>query len=393
MPKAFARNFYSGMSRIHQPMVRALRDQGWTMVDDRSDARFIYTYTRNKKWYPQLESWQRYNHIPNTAAWNQKDQFAKGFHEYEEATGAQAWFVPETFDLNIPAQVAQFRTRLFDQGGLDHPWVLKIPNVNQGKGITMLGPNSDELKNVLDTVAKEKGTRYIIQQYICNEMTWQKRKFDVRFFWFVASMDPLIVFYIDGYARIGNADYDESDFSNTRNHLTTHTFLGEEGKASQTQLNQRILDHVAEHPHLQQTIPDPVGHVRNQFKESIGMLVDAFKDRTFKTGPPLDRAEDSFEFYGADCVVDNDLDIWMIEAQDDTGIDEDHNFRLEMHHQIFYGMGLVLAEIWDKQAKGLPILPLENTGKWEVIYADEWRFKAPNGYERSKDKKSCGLNK
>ena len=64
-----------------------------------------------------------------------------------------------------------------------------------------------------------------------------------------------------------------------------------------------------------------------------------------------------------------------------------------MHHQIFYGMGLVLAEIWDKQAKGLPILPLENTGKWEVIYADEWRFKAPNGYERSKDKKSCGLKK
>ena len=140
----------------------------------------------------------------------------------------------------------------------------------------------------------------------------------------VASMDPLIVFYIDGYARIGNADYDESDFSNTRNHLTTHTFLGEEGKASQTQLNQRILDHVAENPHLQQTIPDPVGHVRNQFKESIGMLVDAFKDRTFKTGPPLDRAEDSFEFYGADCVIDNDLDIWMIEAQDDTGIDGEY---------------------------------------------------------------------
>jgi Tubulin-tyrosine ligase family len=135
----------------------------------------------------------------------------------------------------------------------------------------------------------------------------------------VASLDPLLVFYIDGYVRIGNAEYDESDFSNTRNHLTTHTFLGEEGKASHAQFNERLLEHVKENPHLQR-ISDPAAYVKNQFKESIGMLVDAFRDKTFQTGPPL-AAEDAFEFYGADCVIDNDLDVWMIEAQDDTGMD------------------------------------------------------------------------
>lgn len=128
------------------------------------------------------------------------------------------------------------------------------------------------------------------------------------------------MFYIDGYVRIGNANYDESDFSNTRSHLTTHTFLGEEGKASYEQLNQHLLEHVDQNPELKETIKDPVSHVRNQFKESIGMLVDAFKGKTFKTGKPL-AAEDAFEFYGADCVIDNDLDLWMIEAQDDTGMD------------------------------------------------------------------------
>jgi len=391
MPKGKERNFYAHMSKICHPMVRALRDQGWHKVEKKEDARFIYTYVRETKSYPLLKSWQRYNHIPNTAAWNKKDNFAKGFRTYHEETGVLPYFVPETFDLSVPEENKQYEQRLFHEGGLDHPWVLKQPNVNQGKGITMLGPQSEELKNVMKFVAEGR-TRYIIQQYICNEMTWQQRKFDVRVFWLVASMDPLIVLYIDGYVRIGNADYDESDFSNTRNHLTTHTFLGEEGKASYEQLNQRILDHVDEHPELKPTLPtDPVTHIRNQFKESIGMLVDAFKGDTFKTGPPL-AAEDSFEFYGADCVIDNDLDLWMIEAQDDTGMDEDHYFRLEMHHQIFYGMGLVLAEIWEKQAKGLPILPLKNTGKWEVIYADGWRFKYDE-YERSPDKKSCGIPK
>ena len=99
--------------------------------------------------------------------------------------------------------------------------------------------------------------------------------------------------------------------------------MGEEGKASYAQLNQRLLDHVDENPHLKDRIRDPISHVRNQFKESIGMLVDAFKDKTFLTGPPLG-SEDAFEFYGADFVIDNDLDLWMIEAQDDTGIDGEY---------------------------------------------------------------------
>mmetsp|Transcript_462 Transcript_462/g.681 ORF Transcript_462/g.681 Transcript_462/m.681 type:complete len:503 (-) Transcript_462:38-1546(-) len=390
MPKGKERNFYAHMSKICHPMVRALRDQGWHKVDKKEDARVIYTYVRETKSYPTLKSWQRYNHIANTAAWNKKDNFASGFRRYHEETGVNPYFLPETFDLTVSKEKEEFQKRLFEEGGLDRPWVLKEPNVNQGKGITMLGPQTDELKNVLKFVADQGRTRYIIQQYICNEMTWQQRKFDVRVFWLVASMDPLIVLYIDGYVRIGNADYDESDFSNTRNHLTTHTFLGEEGKASYEQLNQKLVDHVEEHPELKATLPtDPATHVRNQFKESIGMLVDTFKKDTFKTGPPL-AAEDGFEFYGADCVLDNELDMWMIEAQDDTGMDEDHYFRLEMHHQIFYGMGLVLAEIWDKQAKGLPILPLKNAGKWEVVYADGWRYKYDE-YERSKNKKSCGL--
>jgi hypothetical protein len=67
-------------------------------------------------------------------------------------------------------------------------------------------------------------------------------------------------------------------------------------------------------------------------------------------------------------------------------------FRLEMHHNLFYGMGMILQEIWDKQVQGLPIFPLRNTGLWEVVYADGWRFETSN-YSRWPDKKTCGLAK
>ena len=214
---------------------------------------------------------------------------------------------------------------------------------------------------------------------------------------------------MDGYARIGNANYDESDFSNTRNHLTTHTFLGTEGKASWQQFAQRVLQQYNSDSALQKRIQDPISHVRNQLKESIAQLTDAFRNKTFSAESMS--TEDCFELYGADFILDNDLDVWLIEAQDDTGMDgrcyvccecplhapyltqffsEDHYFRLDMHHQIYYGMATTLEEIWDKQERGVPILPLHNTGRWEVVYAGDWKFEY-DGYQRTHEKKSCNV--
>jgi hypothetical protein len=154
-------------------------------------------------------------------------------------------------------------------------------NVNNGKGIEMLGANSLQLQSavsrvrstikalstgrnesvalqILATNQSAEGdtiqdgeideqqeirnneyqateeistSTYIVQAFICNELTWfGKRKFDFRMYWMIPSVDPLIVLYTDGFARVGNADYDETDFSDTTKHLTTMTFIDTEMK-------------------------------------------------------------------------------------------------------------------------------------------------------------------
>lgn len=52
-----------------------------------------------------------------------------------------------------------------------------------------------------------------------------------------------------------------------------------------------------------------------------------------------------------------------------------------MHHQLFGGMATILEEVWAKQEKGLPILPINNNGMWEVVYAGDWMFEY-EGYKR-----------
>jgi hypothetical protein len=59
-----------------------------------------------------------------------------------------------------------------------------------------------------------------------------------------------------------------------------------------------------------------------------------------------------------------------------------------MHGSLFNGMVDVLEEIGQKQEAGVPVMPLEKSGNWEVIYADGLVYQY-DGYERSKNKASC----
>lgn len=393
VPAKSVKTFKYDGSAISRPMVRALRSRGWQLVNNEEDAHIIFRYSTTARLFKELKPWQRFNNIPQYKLWNQKDSFVDVFKAYEARNRLEpTYFLPESYRLTSPQEQKAFKKRITQDGGINQPWVLKQPRVNQGKGIEMVAPNSERLVEVAHFELQDDDTEYIVQQYICNENTWNHRKYDVRMFWFVASLDPLIVMYQDGYVRIGNSEYTEEDFDNTVGHLTTHTGLGEEGKATYSQFVEHIQQHYESSPHLRKMIRDPVQHVRNQFKDSLAEFVEAFRDVSFEAGLRELSAENGFGFYGADFILDNDLDVWLIEPQKGCGMDEDYDFRVTMHDRLFRGMVDTLEEVWQKQEAGEQLLPLENTGDWEIIYAHGWKYKY-QGYQRSKKKNGCQLSK
>lgn len=364
LPKEKERTFFADITKPTQPFVRTLRHLGWIKVDEMEDARLIYTNERDIELFGELEPWQRYNHIPRTSQWADRARFAKGFREYAETAKRPQYFLPETYDLHVDSQRKEFQERL---SKANKNWIVKSSTGN----VHTIKPDSK-------TLTTEMGE--VVQEFICNEMLWDdanidaniERTLELRVYWFVASLDPLLVFYMDGFVRIGNSNSTNGEYN-----------LGE--MAPWPKFEHGLWQQVRRLGNPNPVV-NPINHVRSQLKESLSQLIDAFKEKTFATGGIMS-AEDAFELYTADYLLDTDLDVWLMKARADncTSSFEDHYFMLDMHHRVFYGMAMILDEIWDKQAKGLPILPLHNTGKWEMIYANGWMFEY-QGYERSHNK-------
>jgi hypothetical protein len=403
-------------SKGYETVLRAFRHNEWTLAATVEEALIVYKSRHDKKsnYYRQLQPWQRYSRLPGFFHMESKDGFLAGFREYQQQQQQQQqaardatlagggapdprplYFLPETYRLEEKQDRDAFEKKLATGGGMNQPWVLKKVRVNNGKGIEMLGPNSAELKTAVARAVADTENDYIAQTYICNELVWfQKEKFDLRMYWMVASIDPVMVFYHDGYARVGGAVYDETDFSSTPQHLTNHAFRPpEQSRVTSGHLWELVRAHYEnDSVRLNQIIAiDPVEHVRRQIKEAIATTVAAFANVTFGKDPRPLVPENLFAFYGADFVVDNDLDVWFIEVQASPGFGETYDFRVDMFRDLFRPMVAIVEEITMKQvADGQAnLLPLKAPlGAWEMVYAGDWQYEY-KGYERSKDKKSC----
>jgi len=277
-------------------------------------------------------------------------------------------------------------------------WVLKKVSVNNGMGIEILAPGSMALKTAISRAYADNEHGYIAQSYVCNELTWTNgAKFDLRFFWLVASIDPPIVMYHDGYVRVGGVSHNETNFSDTDKHLTNHKYrskeVQEEGKVLAKHLYQRIRQHYeANKNHLSKLIRiDPAQHVINQMKESIATLfaahIDNFPSKLKR------KTENIFGLYGMDFIIDNNLSVFFIEAQSSPGIGK-YPYHKTAFRELFRPVPDIIEEIQMKQETNPRgnILPLKRLGGYEIVYAGDWQYKY-EGYRRTAVKTVCGSAK
>jgi len=386
------------------PIIELHHKRGHLQVYDMDKAHFIWSKLDDTSIFTKLKPWQRHNQMPGRDYYDEKVWMAIGMEQYcgkkhNLETGRHCTFpyLPHSYLLDKEDHVVSFLKAI--EHNAHKAYLLKESWVNMGKGITLLGPNSQELKNV-QTSLEDKSNKeytakdeYLIQEYICNTLLFENKfKFDLRFYWFIASIDPLIVLFRDGMGRVSTIEYDESDFSNFDMHVSN---LSQKGKAvSWEDVSRTIRDHFhSHHKELTDRLGkdiDPVVHVRNQMKAILVDIINAFKQTSFVLGELT--ADNGFNFLALDYVIDNDLDVFLIEiTSGHCKLDHDTEPGKSNSRNFVSDFIDVAVEVTEKQQLlNQRIFPLKSVANFDVVYDMESGFQYSYEYQRpAKKKKGC----
>ena len=272
-------------------------------------------------------------------------------------------FFPETWLLDEKEDCENFFRILnsyeYEEGKKEKHilFIRKIASgAHRGEGVQPVDKGEEaDLRKIYENGKKCGAVQknYIIQTYVHNPLLLNGHKFDFRVYLLVASTDPLIAYYHDGFLRVTLADYDAS--SSDKKVLLTNLALNKqiyddakggnlyEGmdeealKQAQQWSYQKLQDYLME----KEIIKDSNwldNHLRPQFKKAMIHLVRM-------TSHAFRKDKTTFQLFGVDFLLDTNLNLWFIEANSGPAIGgysvPMEKFIVEMvqdHFDIVYGI-------------------------------------------------------
>lgn len=261
---------------------------------------------------------QRYNHIPGNLYLNFKDIVTNSMIKYSKHfKGREKCFspweiMPETYDLVDKAQCTTFMKILKTQKLSDINWIVKISRYSHnGEGLQLV--TSVNAENFTSTFGScPSNTKKIAQKYITQPFLIDSKKFDFRAYLVIASMDPLIVLYHDGYIKLSVEKYNLTS-DDLAVHLTNTNIaknkakeMGMEDEIMQEQSwNFNKFNHYMKEKH---NVDDKwIENIRKEIKRVMMHMIAMNIDK-------LSRHPQVFEMFGFDFILDSDMKLWYLET-------------------------------------------------------------------------------
>ena len=293
-----------------------------------------FQYIRNSSSYTILEAksvdssnFIMYNKIEfNQHLANKKGLF-KSMKNYYIATSKNVFeYMPLTFHIKYGEEDPEFIRFVNEYQGIEieksktrsqNLWIIKPgENSNRGQGIH-LGSTLSQIKELIsEKIDPEtlKPHTYIVQKYIEKPFLLHKRKFDIRCYAVITSINGVIqgYSYTDGYLRTASTEYSTKDITNSFIHLTNDAIQKhseeygkfEDGNKLSYRDFQRYLDfHYSEKK--TNFINDVIPIMKNLIRDSIQSVF-------FKIDPK--RRLNCMEIFGYDFMLDCNLKPWLIEV-------------------------------------------------------------------------------
>jgi tubulin polyglutamylase TTLL1 len=298
----------------------------------------FYRYHEMGKHY--LCATQMFNHIPGHRSVVRKDEVLKSVARYTELNEGKPecfnknMIFPRAYRLHFKSECKSFFKKINSQKYINSlenepiQYLIKIGfGVHKSQGVFLLDQEENtRLNNAYDFGKKcgEMKKSIIAQKYITNPLLLDRNnKFDFRMYMFIASTNPLITYYHDGYMRVSVNEFEKTS-KDRATHLT-NTYLAEKKFAEAREENKTINGmnaeelkdyHLWDFMDLQEYLLE-IGkindtnwldnYLRPEFKKALVHIMRASSYTFWKQS-------NLYELFGLDFMLDEDLKLWFIEA-------------------------------------------------------------------------------
>lgn len=192
-------------------------------------------------------------------------------------------------------------------------WILKPgENTNRGCGITVESRVS-EITNIINNNAPSPDRTFIIQQYIENPALYKGRKFDLRCFAMVTSINGHLkgYNYLDGYIKTASKEFNLNS-TNKYIHLTNDAVQKNFEDYGKFEFGNKVS-----FQEYQQYLNQSHSKFNVDFKQHIFSQIRTIMQDTiracFSILDPMKRCN-SFEIFGYDFMLDDNFKVYLIEV-------------------------------------------------------------------------------
>lgn len=279
--------------------------------------------------------YQAYNHVLGIGTLTRKDRVARSAINYTEKwkNKPQCFdgkkFFPQSRELQNKTECLQWFEYIDTEEyrkAKEEKTIVFIRKIgsgsHQGKGVQPVDEQEEKrLREVYQNGSRcgQNRDSVLIQHYIDNPLLVEGHKFDFRIYMMIASTNPLIVFYHDGFLRVSLFEYNVTStekgmhLTNTAQSIKAMEKAIADGVMNETELLNfqmwnltRFTDYLIKMGKVESRAWLDE-YLRPSFQHAMQHLI-RMAQHTFQ---PYSM---SWELYGMDFMLDENLNLWFIEA-------------------------------------------------------------------------------
>lgn len=269
------------------------------------------------------------NHLEGHIHLSNKKALYYNMKAYYECMGENPFdYIPLTYHIqegSLDPMFENFNKKYIDiqENGdskgrkVQNIWIVKPgENTNRGNGINVCN-SFEQIISLVDSNVKlnnGKYRSYIVQKYIENPLLINKRKFDIRCYSLVTSINGNICgyWYKDGYIRTACKEFSLKNVANKYIHLTNDAIQKNSNSYGKYEDGNK-LSYKEFQKHFNFHCPD----MNIDFEGKIYPQMKKLATDTIKaTYQQIDKNRNlhSFELFGYDFMIDENQKVWLIEV-------------------------------------------------------------------------------